>query len=327
MYTLSSEITIDNKRFKSVAEVEIKRSVDELMSTAVIKMPTTAVLKQTGMPPAMVEIAQQIKIGDKVEIRLGYDGKNNLEFKGYVRKLNLKTPLEIECEDEFYQCRKRKIKTSGTMTLKKLLEKCELPIGFAEELTLKNFVIVDKSAAYVLSKLQGDYGLSVFFDLNGKVYAMRQARVYGETVRYELRRNVISDDSLQYQQAEDMKIEVKAICYKKDGSQIEATLGDKNGTTKTLYFYDVEDTAELKTLADNELKRLSHDGYAGSITTFLLPNSAPGMLADLKDKVYPQRDGLYYINSVTTSYGRSGGRRTIEIGQRYDTADGNKKTL
>lgn len=327
MYILSSEITIGGKRFKSIAEVQVKRSVDELMATATIKVPTTAVLKQAEKPPTVVEVAQEIKVGDKVEIKLGYNGKHNLEFKGYVRKLNLKTPLEIECEDEFYQCRKRKIKTSGTTTLKKLLETCKLSVGFAEELTLKNFVIANKSVAYVLSKLQGDYGLSVFFDLEGKVYAMRQARVYGETVKYELRRNVIEDDNLRYQNAGDVKLQIRAICYKKDGTLAEATIGDEEGTTKTVYFYDIEETAELKTLAENELQKLSSEGYAGSITTFLLPNCSPGMLADVKDNVYPQHDGLYYITGVTTSYGRSGGRRTIEIGQKYDTAGNHKATF
>ncbi|MEG2122087.1 MAG: hypothetical protein RRZ64_08540 [Rikenellaceae bacterium] len=327
MYTLSSDVRIGGKRFKSVAEVEIKRSLSELMSTAKIKTPTTAVLKQKDTQATIVEVAQQIKVGDKVEIRLGYDGKNNIEFRGYVKQINLRTPLEIECEDEFYKCRKRKINTSGTTTLKALLHKMDLSIGFAEDLKLKNFVIADKSIAYVLSKLQGDYGLTVFFDLNSNIYAMRKARIYGDVVNYEFRRNVINDDDLQYLNNEDVKLEIKAICYKKDGTVVQASIGTAGGTSKTLYFYDIEDMSELKVMAENEMQRLSVDGYSGNITTFLLPNIEPCCLAEIKDNIYPQRNGLYYVEGVKTKYGRNGGRRIIEIGQRYDRGSGDKKTI
>ena len=97
MFTLCSEITIGGKRFGGVHDVRIKRSIYELAATATIKVPVTAVLKQSGKPTTEVEVAKEIKTGDPVEIRLGYDSILNTEFKGYVKKLNLKTPLEIEC--------------------------------------------------------------------------------------------------------------------------------------------------------------------------------------------------------------------------------------
>ena len=166
----------------------------------------------------------------------------------------------------------------------------------------------------MLSKLKTNYGLSVFFDLQGRIYACRPYKVVGDTVKYRLRYNVINDDSLQYQNRDDVKIEIKAVCFKKDGTKVEATKGDKDGTTKTLYFYDVENMTELATLAERELQRYSYDGYTGQIETFLAPYAAPAMAADIADKVYPQRDGRYYIESVETTFGTGGGRRKVEIG-------------
>lgn len=322
MYTLTSEITIEGNRFSSVADITVKRSISELMATAKIKLPTTAVLKQALEPPTTVDVAQQIKKGNKVEIRFGYDGKNNLEFRGYVKQLSLTTPLVVECEDEFYMCRKRKVTTSGTTTLSELLQKCGLQVAYAEELTLKNFVIDNRSVAFVLSKLQTDYGLSIYFDLEGRINASRKSYLYGDKVNYEFRRNVISDDNLkQNEREEDDKIEVKAVSYLKDGTKIEATAGESGGTSKTVYFYGVESESELKPLAESELQQVAAGGYTGDITTFLLPNVKPCDLAVVTDKVYPQRDGTYYIESISTSFGRSGGRRTVAIGQKYDTRD------
>lgn len=65
-------------------------------------------------------------------------------------------------------------------------------------------------------------------------------------MKYVLRENVISDDELKYQLAEDVKLKVKAVCYYKDGTKIEGELGEDGGETRTFYYYDVEDAAETE---------------------------------------------------------------------------------
>ena len=95
MFVLCCEIKIGAVTFKSVHDVRIKRSLYDLAATAVIKVPVTAVLKHTGEPPTHIETAQAIKVGDSVEIKLGYDGTMNTEFRGYVKLLNYRVPLEI----------------------------------------------------------------------------------------------------------------------------------------------------------------------------------------------------------------------------------------
>lgn len=179
MYVLTCDIRIGGKRFSAVNGVSVKRSVYALGATATIKVPVTAVLRQADLPATRVETAQAVAVGDRVEIRLGYDGRNRLEFRGYVKALNLRTPLEIVCEDEFWQCRRRNITASGTTTLAALLKKCGLEVGYAETLTLQNYAVPDKSVSSVLADLTKRYGLAVFFDLDGKVYACRPEKVVG----------------------------------------------------------------------------------------------------------------------------------------------------
>lgn len=316
MFELVCKITIGGYQFDRVNHVSIKRSIYNLMAEALIKVPATALLRRKGESITRVETAKNIRVGDSVSISLGYNGRLTREFTGYVKAINLKTPIEIECEDQFYQCRSMNITTFGKISLRDLLSKCGLEVAVAEELTLSNFVIKEKSVAFVLSRLQTDYGLTIFFDLEKKIYACRRFGVVGDKVKYELRRNVINDDSLQFHRKEDTKIEIKAICFKKDGSKVEAVKGEKEGSTKTLYFYNVEDMKELAALAEKELERYSFDGYQGQIETFLLPMAIPGMIAEVKDPFYAQRDGDYYIESVETTFGTSGARRKIEIGIR-----------
>ncbi len=319
MFTLCSEITINGLRFNGVNEVTVQRSVYELAATATIKVPVTAVLKQDGEPSTRIETAQAIKRGDKVDIRLGYNGKLYREFSGYVKNINLATPIEIECEDEFYQFRTRTAKLKGTTTLKDLLSDCGLDVKECETLTLKNFAIAGKptpSVAEVLGKLQTDYGLNIFFDLDGGLWAVRAERAQSDVVKYELRGNVISDDKLIYRSKDDVQIEIKAVCIKKNGTRVEAVKGAGGSSSKTMYFYDVESMNELATLAQAELDRISYDGYEGEIETFLVPYAAPAMIAEISDPVYNERDGRYYIESVTTTFGTSGARREVTIGTK-----------
>lgn len=317
MFVLCCEIKVGGVSFKSVHEVTIKRSLYDLAATAVIKVPVTAVLKQAGEPPAHIETANAIKAGDKVEIKLGYDGSCNTEFVGYVKRLNYKVPLEIECEDEYYKTRFINcVFSKKETTLKQCLNDVlsGIQIGKSADLTLKNFVINNKPGSWLLGYLKKEYGLTVFFDINGKLYAGKAHDVKGESVKYVLRENVISDDNLKYQLAEDVKLKVKAVCYYKDGAKIEGELGEDGGEQKTLYYYDVKDAGELKALAQEELKRYSFDGYRGKITTFLFPYALPGMVADLEDKIYNERSGRYFIESTEVVFGMGGARRNVEIG-------------
>lgn len=317
MFVLCCEIKIGSVTFKSVHDVQIKRSIYNLAATAVIKVPVTAVLKQSGEPPTYIETAERVKIGDPVEICLGYDGQLNTEFTGYVKRLNYKVPLEIECEDEYYKARSLNCVFSKKETTLKQCLNTILPgfkLGVCSDLTLRNFIVNNKPASWVLGLLKKEYGLTVFFDINGNLYAGKAHDVQGDKVKYRLRYNVINDDELKFQLAEDVKLKVKAICYYKDGTTVEGELGEEGGENKTLYYYDVKDAKELKMLAQEELKRYSFDGYRGKLETFLLPYALPGMVAQLEDPVYQERSGDYYIESVDVSFGMGGARRNVEIG-------------
>lgn len=317
MFVLCCELKIGSVAFKSVHDVQIKRSIYNLAATAVIKVPVTAVLKRAGEPPTYIETAEAVKVGDPVEIRLGYDGQMNTEFVGYVKRLNYKIPLEIECEDEYYLTRSINcVFSKKETTLKQCLNTIlpEIKQGACTDLTLKNFVVNNKPGNWVLGHLKKEYGLTIFFDINGNLYVGKAHDVQGETVKYRLRFNVIKDDELKFQLASDIKMKVKAICYYKDGTKIEGELGEDGGENKILYYYDVKDAKELKALAQEELKRYSFDGYRGKIETFLFPYALPGMIAQLEDEVYQERSGNYYIESVDVSFGMSGARRNIEIG-------------
>lgn len=314
MLTLNSEIVIGGKRFGGVHEVTVKRSVYEPGATATIRVPVTAVLKRNGQPGTRIETAQAVKTGDRVVIRLGYDGRLNTEFTGWVKQRNLATPFEIVCEDEFYQCRRRSVSLSGKMTLSEILKACGLKVGYCAELTVEAFQVASKPVAWVLAKLKSEYGLCIYFDLEGRVYACREYGVTTGRVKYVLRENVISDDQMMYQRAEDVRLKIKAVCVYRDGSVVEAETGADDGTEKKVYFYNVRDRAELSALAAAELERHCYTGYTGRIETFLLPYVLPCMRAEVCDGVYSERDGVYFVRSVETKFGINGGRRVVEIG-------------
>lgn len=317
MFVLCCDIKIGGVSFKSVHEVEIKRSLYDLAATAIVKVPVTAVLKRAGDPPTHIETAGAVKAGDRVTIKLGYDNTLNTEFIGYVKQLNYKVPLEIECEDEYYRLRSMNcVFSRKETTLKECLNSILTGVEFGNVigLTLKNFVVNNKPASWVLGFLKKEYGLTLFFDMDGRLYAGKAHDVKGGTVKYRLRENVINDDELKYQLAEDVKLKVKAVCYFRDGTKIEAEIGQDGGEQKTLYYYDVKDAAELKVLAQEELERYSFDGYRGKIETFLFPYALPGMVAGIEDKVYNERGGDYFIEAVTVKFGTAGARREIEIG-------------
>ena len=192
MFVLQSEIKIGAYKFTRIVDVEVMRSVHHLSATANIRIPVSSVIKGQGEVLGQSETAKAIKVGDPVEIRLGYGKELNTEFKGYLRKINLATPLEIECEDEFYQTRSKEVSFSGdAVKVADLLQNCGLSVGEAADVELKNFVADNAMLSEVLRRIAAECGLDVFFDLEGKVYAVEAAGYKTSTVKYGLRKNVI----------------------------------------------------------------------------------------------------------------------------------------
>ena len=118
VFTLHSKISIgDFKPFKGVHDISIKKSLGNYADTAILKLPLTARLRQAGSPQTQsVLTAHQFNVGDKILIELGYNHKLEREFVGFIRRINMTSPLEIECEGYAYQLRAKKINKSWKET-------------------------------------------------------------------------------------------------------------------------------------------------------------------------------------------------------------------
>lgn len=315
------DITIGNASFTAVNEVVVQRSIHSLGATAVIKVPTTAIYKQDE-EKTMVETAKYFKRGDAVTIKLGYDGDNKIEFKGYLKQINASKPVELECEDALYLLRKKSInKSYKTVTLKNVITEITQNTAITiksndmPDMELTNFVLKDINAAVALQKIKDDYGISVFFDIENNLYAGLAYKLKGNNVKFELQANVINFDDLKYVIEEDVKLKIKAVSFKPNGEKIEDEFGDGDGEIRTLHFYNIQDKAQLKLLAEQEIKKYKYEGYRGKITLFLTPFSQPCDIAQISDELYPERpSGNYYIESVETTFGMNGARKNVEIG-------------
>jgi hypothetical protein len=325
-YEVTQRITIGTFAFTRSNYVEVKKSADVLSDTAVIRVPISAVLINKGQT-TMVETAKAIKVGDAVTIELGYlnpkESGNYTEFNGYVKQINPGIPLEIVCEDKIWLLRRKRItKSWKATTLKEVLQ--EIVSGTGIELAdgvpivnLAPFYLKDTSGNFALQKIKDEYGLTVYIDNAGKLYAGLAYADNNGTVKYTINgnnTNVVDADGLKWRNKDDVRIKVKAVAINGNNTRTEVEFGDEEGSLKTLHFYNVATKAELERIAKAELDKMKFDGYEGKIQTLLLPYAEPGMKATVKDAFFDDRSGTYYIQSVTTTADVGGYNREVELG-------------
>lgn len=321
MFVLNCKIEIGNYTFYQVNEVKVVKSVDLLSDTAEISLPMTALFgnKQSGFERRQLE--QELKAGDPVKITLGYkDVFEQVEFQGFVRWIKPNVPtVTIECEDVIYKIRQKQItKNFGKTTLEEVLKfitaDTDLQLaGDIPEVNFDQFLLKNVNGAQALEKIKENYGLFVFVDDSGKLFAgLRQTKNIGETVVYDIYKNVVEHD-LKFRRAEDVRINLKMIGVRPDNTQIEVIVGDTTGEQRTVYKYNVTDKSTLEKLGEAELSELKYDGYEGDVTGFLVPYATRGMNATIMDKNYPERTGSYFVPKVTTTFGTGGARRKVEL--------------
>ena len=324
-YRLNCLITIKTAertiKFSSVNAVTVKKSIDKVGSSATIVIPTSAHLVADGVATESMQVASVFKRGDAVNIQLGYDNDLVEEFDGFIYKINLKTPLEIECEGHEFLLREDvPVKTFASTTLKGLLQyiidKKNITIsGKIPEIGMTNYVIpANLSRLDALQQIKERYGITIFFDKNNLYAGLDYVQYLGGVV-YSLGVNTPRTDELKYQYADDVKLKVKAIQVQKNNKKLEVEVGDPKGSLRTLYFYNTKDEAGLKKLAETEIKKYKYTGYTGKITAFLQPYCTPGMVAEIRDVNYAERQGKFEVRSVDINFNTNGGRRIVEIGK------------
>ena len=326
MYRLCSHITIGKTEFNFVCDVAIKESIETLTDTCIIKLPKKLKWNDSEIffgPKAL------IRRRDKVEVRLGYNDELHLVFKGYVRSIHRKIPVEIECEDEMYRLKwpeniiDKKVFSSVTLTD---LLSYVLPPGInytCAQMNLGRYVIKDNvEPVKVLEQLadKSSYGLSVYFQLINNepmlfvglphLHFSEQRKVH----KFRFQYNIIQDN-LTYTEKEDRKIKIKAISIMPNNLRHEVEVAPTDGGLRTFNYYNI-DKASLKKQADEMLSELQIDGYDGTLTAFGLPFVRKADAVKLYDDRFVNTEEVYSVKAVNRTFGTGGYRQQITIDRR-----------
>ena len=289
MFILESKVEIGSYIFNQVNEIEITKSVEELSDTAVIKLPTRFKVRQNG-EQKFTEDA--IKVGDKVTITLGYEGKySGVEFTGFVKKISPKIPLEIHCEDALWVLRRKNITRSWEKTtMKEILTEVvkDTPVQLADNIpsvNLDKWIIKNANGAQVLESLKKDLLMTAFINDEGKLYCgLQQLTNVGQTVVYDLNYNLV-ENNLEFKSKEERKIKIKYTYIDKENKRKSIEVGDPDGEQREYNTSVISDLNKLEEMAKAELEKLKYDGFEGDVTSFLIPYATRGMKAKLLDNI------------------------------------------
>ena len=212
MFILAAKIEIGDFVFNSVHEVEITKSVLELVDTAIIKMPTKFKIRKNNEQKYIEEV---IKAGDPVKITLGYEGKyEGVEFVGFVKKVNPKIPIEIHCEDAMWLLRRKNISKSWKKTtlkevLNEIVSGTEIKLSKrVPDVALESWIIRSKNGTQALQDIKETMAMTVFLEDDGTLYCgLQQATNVGQRVRYDLNYNLV-ENNLEFKTADEKKIKV-----------------------------------------------------------------------------------------------------------------------
>lgn len=317
MFKLCSKIEFFSDRtwaLDFVTAVEITRDMDKLTTEAKITLPKK--LKWDGLPNI------PLKRGDRVKIRLGYEGTLALAFVGHIRDVSIKTPVVITCEDEMFKLKQMPAqkKAYKAATLETLLKDQGLtyPLHIMGEQRLGAYRVTADTVASLLGKLQ-EQGVRSFFRYEGEdpvLYAgVLFDRDTAPTQVFRTGLNIIDDSNLKQQQAANMRLRVKAVSLMPDNKKIKVEVGDSDGEHRTLHTYNKTE-AELKAWAEQEVKRLKRDGLTGSFTTF--GHTLVDCLDVIGIIIDGNKMGTYQVKKNVIKYGNSGFRQEITLGLRVN---------
>ena len=316
MYKMCWNIRIGGFRLRMVEKVSIKRSVELLSDTATITLPGTVFNKA-------INIEDKIKVGDDVEIKLGYNDNLKEEFKGYLKAIKTDGgSLTLELEDDIYLFRKSvKDEEMKNASVKSILENiCSQVGGFSVscdyDFSYDKFVINNATGYDVLKKIQDEASPNIY--LKDKVLHVhpQYAEIFGEA-RFDFSRNIERDGTdLKYKSEDERKLLVVVEGTDETGATVSVEKGTTGGDKMTLKLPGVSSKSSLEQKAQSVLDQKVYTGYEGSFQSWLIPYVDAGYKVSITDPDYEIKDGTYYVISVETTFSKDGGVRKITLGKK-----------
>lgn len=313
MLRVDVHIEVGNYLFDFANEIEVNQSWKDMTQTCVIKMPRKTLTKSGK------KIQDVFKSGDKVLIKLGYDDNLQKRFEGYLNTVKATIPVQLHCEDEMWILKQKSVKPYSwkEASVDDVLKYLEIQnyTTFGDILLGPFQIDINiKSVVGVFNKIKKEYGINFFFRdkvlVVGKPYDSVSKKVHQFTIQKS-----IIENTLEYKSADDIKVKVRAISTLDSGQKIEVVVGDEDGEVHTLNYYNITSSANLREKATQELELLKYTGYRGTIKVFGEPHVKHGDVVKLLDTEYPERNGSFFVDRVTTTLS-SGIRQNIELGKR-----------
>lgn len=296
---------------KKVNEIETDCSYKNLTDRAKIILPRNVRFFDKK------KVNDVFRRGDVVKIDFGYFPQIPNEFNGYVTEVSADYPITIRCEDEMWKLKQKKINFSAkSIDLKTLFQKLfpEYKQDVAPGIQLGEVKYSKISGGELLKDLQDKLIETYFKDgvlISGKIWSDDTDIL---PVKFNLERSIVSS-SLNYRRKEDITVKVKGHFIKK-GVKTEYEFGDHDAQTNINKTFLVSSKEELVKEVKRFYEKSKQDGFDGSFTAFGTPRVAHGMKADITSQLYPDRNGIYYIESVVKNLSASGIRQTIKLGNK-----------
>ncbi len=316
MFRLTAKIEIKSAKkwaFDKVASAEITRDTDTLTDTCVLQLPKKITWQGESSNP--------LKRGDEVTVWLGYDDELQFAFRGFITTIGLKTPITINCEDYMFKLKQQPAvkKAYKSATLEQILKDQNLGIKYKVfgEQSIGQYRVTADTVTGLLGHLKDHGGVRSFIRIENDEPVLYCGVLFEHDKTHKqvfaTGVNLIDDSQLKVQNAEDVKIKVKAVSLMPNNKKIRVEVGDTDGERRTLHAYNKTE-AELKAWAEQELKRLKRDGLTGSFTTF--GAELVDKLDNVGIKIDGERKGVYQTQKNVIKYSPSGFRQEITIGAR-----------
>lgn len=295
------------------SEVRVVSNFRQLTDTAEIVLPRRLFEVDT------TRVRSIFKAGDPVTIEMGYIREYVVEFEGYITQVSDDIPIRLRLQDEMWKLKQIPVNISLQNArmrsfLKKILPDYEI---IADDFEIGPVRFANYTAAKVLEDIQTHYGMFSYF--KGKALVVGQ--YYADdteapVIPIHMEEDVVNNNT-DFKHADDIRIEIKAVSTLNTGDKIEVTVGDPGGEPRQLTYYNIKDKESLQKLADADYKRYKRDHFSGDITCFGFPVVRHGNKVELVSRLYPERNGVYYVDATDVAiFQNAQFRRTLILGNK-----------